>query len=153
MEKQRGLPEDGLSQRQGWLISGQAQGQVWGLSDQKPSQRQCAPFPGTTSPTPESSYEVHMVTVIVFIELDTVHNVQGTTHISGDHISKHVSHPHKDRGPKGRTRNLQPRQSIGNCCTHGTFSPLGKDSRSELWQAEPTPTDRVFWGGGGLHCT
>ena len=62
------------------------------------------PLPGTKPPSPESSFQVHRVPVTVFIELDDFPTVQRTTHFSGDHISKHVSHPHKGRAQKARTR-------------------------------------------------
>ena len=58
--------------------------------------------------------------------------VQRTTHFSGDHILKHVSHPHKGRVQKGRTRDCRPRWSIGNCSTWGKCSPA--PTRKSQWE-------------------
>ena len=55
------------------------------------------PFSGAMSPTPESSLQVHRVTVTVFREVDDFPTVPRTTLVPRDHISKHVSHPHKGR--------------------------------------------------------
>ena len=120
----------------------QALGQVGGLSDEKPPYRQCF-NPGEMSATPESSSQVHSVTVTMFMELDALPNLQKTTHFSGDPISKHVSHPHKGRVQKGRTRDLWSRRSTGKCLARGKCSP----APTRKSQCERGPAGRTYAQG------
>ena len=85
-----------LNQRHSQLNSGRPRA-TYGTLIPEATPETMSPFPGTMSPTPESSFQVHRVTVTVFREVDDFPTVPRTTLVPRDHISKHVSHPHKGR--------------------------------------------------------
>ena len=112
-----------------------------------------SPFPGRMSPTPESSFQVHGVTVSLFIELDAFPTVQRTTHflettfpsMSPTHIK--VEGKREEPGTSGQDGVQRTVPHMGNVAQ----LPLGKASGSEVQQAGPTPMDRFSCGESGLH--